>query len=52
MKFFNQFASHPFGSWVINGLAVVAFILVLKMLVNRFPDSGVMGAGKSAVNAI
>ena len=52
MKLFNQFAGHPFGSWVVNGLAVVAFILVLKILVNRFPDNGVFGAGKSAVNAI
>jgi hypothetical protein len=52
MKVFNQFASHPFGSWVINGLAVVAFILLLKVLVNRLPDSGPLGAGKSAVNAI
>lgn len=52
MKFFSQFAGHPFGSWVINGLAAVAFILVLKILANRLPDDGVMGAGKSAVNAI
>jgi hypothetical protein len=52
MKIFNQFASHPFGSWVINGLAVVAFILVLKMLVNRLNDNGPVGAVKSAVNAI
>ena len=52
MKFFNQFASHPFGSWVVNGLAVVAFILVLKMLVNRLPDQGIPGAAKSAVNAV
>ncbi len=52
MKFFNQFASHPFGSWVVNGLAVVAFILVLKVVANRFPDNGVPGAIKSGVNAV
>jgi hypothetical protein len=52
MKVFNQFAAHPFGSWVINGLAVVAFIIVLKMLVNRFPDAGPLGATKSAINAV
>jgi hypothetical protein len=52
MKIFDQFASHAFGSWVINGLAVVAFILLLKVLVNRLPDSGPLGAGKAAVNAI
>ncbi len=52
MKFFNQFAEHPFGSWVINGLAVVAFIIALKMLVNRFPDMGPAGAVKSAINAV
>jgi hypothetical protein len=52
MKAFNQFASHPFGSWIINGLAVVAFILVLKILVNRLPNEGPLGAGKSAINAI
>jgi hypothetical protein len=52
MKVFNQFAGHPFGSWVINGLAVVAFIIALKMLVNRFPDQGPLGATKSAINAV
>jgi hypothetical protein len=52
MKIFDQFASHAFGSWVINGLAVVAFILLLKVLANSLPDSGPLGAGKAAVNAI
>lgn len=53
MKVFNQFASHPFGSWVVNGLAVVAFILALKIIINKLPgDSGPVGAGKAAVNAI
>lgn len=52
MKLFNQFAGHPFGSWVINGLAVMAFIIAVKMLVNRFPDQGPLGATKSAVNAV
>lgn len=52
MKQFEQFASHPFGSWVINGIAVVAFILALKLIVNRLPDNGPLGATKAAVNAV
>jgi hypothetical protein len=53
MKAFNQFASHPFGAWIINGLAVVAFILLLKVIANGVKiDSGPIGAGKAAINAI
>lgn len=52
MKGFHAFADHWFGSWVINGLSVVAFILVLKILVARAPSSGPMGAVKAGVGAI
>lgn len=49
-QFLGQFADHPFGSWVINGISVVAFIIVLKVLVARLNDSGLLGAIKAAVN--
>lgn len=52
MKAFKDFASHPFGSWVINGLAVVAFIIALKVLVDKFPNGGVLGAFKAAVGTV
>lgn len=52
MKFFDAFAEHPFGGWVIGGLSVVAFIIVLKILVARFPDAGVPGTIKAGVNII
>jgi hypothetical protein len=53
MKTFRAFAEHPFGSWIVNGLAVVAFILVLKLLVSQFmPDTGVPGAIRAGVQAI
>jgi len=49
MTYFNQFADHPFGGWVINGIAVVAFIIVIKVLVSRLQDGGVLGAIKASV---
>lgn len=49
MKLFESFADHPFGSWVVNGLAVVAFIVALKVLSSRLPDSGPLGAVKAGV---
>lgn len=52
MKFFQEFADHPFGSWVVNGLAVVAFIIVAKILVSRLQDSGFLGAVKAAVMSV
>lgn len=53
MKTFKTFAEHPFGSWVINGLAVVAFIIVLKMLsMGVLPDSGPGGAIKAAIATV
>lgn len=53
MKLFQSFADHPLGSWIINGIAVVAFILLLKLAVSQFlKDQGVQGAVKAAVQAI
>lgn len=52
MSAFNTFASHPFGSWVINGLSVVAFIIVLKILVSRLPDNKPANAVKTGVNIV
>jgi len=52
MKTFSEFADHPFGGWVINGLAVIAFIIVAKLLVSRLPDQGVLGTVKAGVNYV
>lgn len=50
---FQKFADSTIGSWVINGLAVVAFILVLKLLASQFlKDSGPMGAVKAGIQAV
>jgi hypothetical protein len=49
-KFFGDFADSGVGSWVINGLSVVAFLIVLKLLVSRLQDNGVPGAFKAVVN--
>jgi hypothetical protein len=49
---FKAFSQHWVGSWIINGLSVVAFIIVLKVLVARLPSSGVIGAGKAAVGTV
>jgi len=49
---FSSFSEHWFGSWVIQGLSVVAFILVLKLLVSRFPTAGIPGAVRGGVSAI
>lgn len=53
MKTFRAFAEHPFGSWIVNGLAVVAFILVLKLLASQFlPQDGPSGAIRAGINAV
>lgn len=53
MKTFRAFSEHWLGSWVINGLAVIAFILVLKLLASQFlPDAGVPGAIKAGIGAV
>lgn len=53
MKTFRSFAESAFGSWVVNGLAVVAFILVLKLLASQFlKDSGPLGAVKAGIQAV
>ena len=50
---FRKFADSTLGSWAINGLAVVAFILVLKLLVSQIKqDTGPVGAIKAGINAI
>ena len=51
-KFFGEFADSGVGSWVINGLAVIAFIVMLKVLVSRLPESGFPGAVKATVNFV
>lgn len=52
MKAFKEFADHPFGAWVINGMAVIAFIIAFKIIVSKFPNSGVLGAAKAAINTV
>lgn len=52
MKGFKAFSEHWFGSWVINGLSVVAFIIVLKIIMAKLPNSGVPGAAKAAVATV
>jgi hypothetical protein len=52
MNQFHNFSNHWFGSWVVTGISVVAFILVLKLLVSRIPDMGPTGAIKAGINAI
>lgn len=52
MSSFRAFADHPFGSWVINGIAVVAFILVVKILASRLPEDGVPGAIRGAIQSV
>lgn len=48
-KFFDEFADHQFGRWVINGLSVMAFFIVAHLLVARLRDSGLLGALKAVV---
>jgi hypothetical protein len=38
--------------WVVNGLAVVAFILLLKLGASYLPDSGIVGAAKKVLTGI
>jgi hypothetical protein len=52
MKWFKSFSDHPFGGWVIEGLAVVAFILALKVAVSKVPDKGIPGAIKAGIQSI
>lgn len=52
MKFFDAFAEHPFGGWIIQGISVVAFIVALKILTSKLSDSGPMGAVKAGVNIV
>jgi hypothetical protein len=49
-KFFGDFADSGPGSWMIAGAGVMAFFIAAKVLVNRFPDSGFLGAIKAGVN--
>jgi hypothetical protein len=50
MKVFKEFADHPFGSWVINGLAVMAFFIAFKMIVAAaLPQNGAPGAVRAGV---
>jgi hypothetical protein len=51
-KFFGEFADSGPGSWIINGFAVIAFIIVMKIAVLRLPDSGPLGAIKAGVNLV
>lgn len=53
MKAFRDFAGSAFGSWIVNGLAVVAFILVLKLLAAQFlKDAGVQGAIRAGIASV
>jgi hypothetical protein len=52
MKFFDAFAEHPFGAWVVQGVAVLAFIIAIKILASRLPDSGPAGAIKAGINVV
>ena len=52
MKGFKAFSEHWVGSWIINGLSVVAFIIVLKIMTAKLPNAGVLGAGKAAVATV
>jgi hypothetical protein len=52
-KGFEGFADSVIGSWIINGFAVIAFILVVKLIAAQFlPDSGPAGAVKGGIAAI
>lgn len=55
MKFFGEFADSGPGSWIVNGLAVVAFIIVLKLSLNlalQGKDDGILGTIKAGVNFV
>jgi len=52
MNFFDAFADHPFGAWVIQGVAVLAFIIAIKILASRLPDTGAPGAIKAGINIV
>lgn len=52
MKTFDAFADTRLGSWVVMGISVVAFILVLKIAVSRLPQVGIPGAIQAAVLSI
>lgn len=40
------------ANWVVGGLSVVAFILLLKVGVSYLPDGGVTGVVKNVINNI
>lgn len=53
MKFFDDFADTRPGGFIIQGLEIIAFIIVLKLIVNTLvPDSGVPGAIKAGINYV
>jgi hypothetical protein len=41
-----------FREWIIVGLSVVAFILLLKLLSSYLPDEGMLGALKRVVASL
>lgn len=49
-KFFDEFANSGPGSWLINVLAVMAGLILVKLLAMKLPDSGPLGALKASVN--
>jgi hypothetical protein len=51
-KFFDDFANSGPGSWLINVLAVMAGIILFKLLVLKLPDNGFTGAIKAGVNFV
>lgn len=52
MKMFDELADSGFGSWVIYGLSIVAFIIALKLLVSRLPEAGPVGAVRAGVLSV
>lgn len=48
MSLFDNFGDN-FKSWVIMGVAVMAFIIAAHMLVSLLPQSGPAGAVRAAV---
>lgn len=51
-KLFDDFANSGAGSWLINVLAVIAGIVLVKLGVLKLPDSGLLGAIKAIVNYV
>lgn len=40
------------ANWIVGGLSVVAFILLLKVATGYLPDNGIPGTIKHVVNQI